>query len=58
MARARKKRTISPWTPADVRALRRMAGRSPAGKIAREMSRTEGAVRQKAGALGISLRLR
>lgn len=60
MARARKqkKRTITPWTPTDLRTMRRQAGRVPAGRIAKDLKRTEGALRQKAAALGISMRLR
>jgi hypothetical protein len=58
MPRARKKRSVNPWTPADLKTLRRHAGRVPASKIAKELKRTESAVRQKAGSLGQSLRLR
>jgi len=54
----KKKRSINPWTAADLKTLRKQAGRSSAGRIAKELKRTEGAVRQKAGSLGVSLRLR
>jgi len=56
--RKRTKRSINPWTAADLKVLRKQAGRTSAAKIAKAMKRTEGAVRQKAGSLGISLRLR
>ena len=60
MAKARKskKRLINPWTTADLKSLRKQAGRASAGKIAKALKRTEGAVRQKAGSLRLSLRLR
>ena len=64
MAKARKqkaktkKRSINPWTAADLKSLRKQAGRASAAKIAKALKRTEGAVRQKAGSLGVSLRLR
>jgi len=58
MARARKKKTLNPWTAAEVKTLRGLAGRKYAGEIARKLKRTEGATRQKALALGISLRVR
>jgi hypothetical protein len=59
MAKARrpKKRSINPWTAADLKSLRKQAGRTSAAKIAKVLKRSEGAVRQKAGSLGISLRL-
>jgi hypothetical protein len=44
------------WTRTDVRELRTFAGeRTPARKIARTLKRTEGATRQKAFSLGVSL---
>ena len=58
MARARKKKTLNPWTAADVKVLRGLAGRKYASEIARRLKRTEGATRQKAHALGISLQVR
>lgn len=54
----KKKRTVSPWTPADLKALRKLARRSHARAIAEQLMRTEGAVRQKASSLGVSLQLR
>ena len=44
------------WTPADVRTLKTLARkRTRAGKIAKTLKRTEGATRQKAFSLGVSL---
>jgi hypothetical protein len=44
------------WTGADVRTLKALARkRTPAGKIAKKLKRTEGATRQKAFGLGVSL---
>ena len=44
-----------PWTPEDVKVLKSMARKEPASQIAKALKRTEGATRQKATALGISL---
>jgi hypothetical protein len=57
-ARKQKKRSINPWTPADLKTLRRHARHTPVPRIARELKRSESAVRQKASSLGVSLRLR
>jgi hypothetical protein len=47
------------WTSEDVRALKKLAGkRTRAAKIARTLKRTEGATRQKAFSLGLSLETR
>jgi hypothetical protein len=54
---ARKKKR-NPWAPADVRTIRSLAGKQGAKAIGRKLNRTEGAIRQKALALGISLRVR
>jgi hypothetical protein len=44
------------WTPADVRTLKTLARKkTDAGKIAKKLKRTEGATRQKAFSLGVSL---
>ena len=44
------------WTTADVRTLKSLARRKTgAGKIAKKLKRTEGATRQKAFSLGVSL---
>ena len=54
MAKKRSKRRE--WTRDDVRELRVSARqKTPARKIARSLKRTEGATRQKAFSLGISL---
>jgi hypothetical protein len=45
-------------TPADLKTLRRHARHTPVPRIARELKRSESAVRQKASSLGVSLRLR
>lgn len=46
---------IRPWTTANVRYLRKNAGHKKAKTIAGYLRRSEGAVRQKARGLGISL---
>ena len=47
------------WTKTDIRELKTLArGKTPAGKIARSLKRTEGATRQKAFSLGVSLHSR
>jgi hypothetical protein len=44
------------WTSAQVRELKTMARRkTPAARIARKLKRTEGATRQKAFSMGLSL---
>jgi hypothetical protein len=48
----------NPWTPSDLKQLKRLAGRLSATRIARELRRTEGAVRVRASQEGVSLRLR
>ena len=57
MARAPSKKAPArrPWTKEDVRTLKTMARKEPASKIAKTLKRTEGATRQKATALGVSL---
>lgn len=51
----RRKRIV--WTPTDLKQLKRMAGRISAPRIARELRRTEGAVRVRASQEGVSLRM-
>lgn len=46
------------WTTADVRTLRSLARKKKAKTIANRLRRSEGATRQKAHSLGISLELR
>ena len=54
MAKRKKKRRA--WTSAEVRELKAMARKkTPAGQIARKWKRTEGATRQKAFSIGLSL---
>ena len=44
------------WTPAEVREMKTMARKkTPAGKIAKKLKRSEGATRQKAFSIGLSL---
>lgn len=51
---ARKRRRA--WTAMDVKNLKSMAGKkTPAGRIAKQLKRTEGATRQKAFSMGLSL---
>jgi hypothetical protein len=46
----------SPWTKEDLRDLKgHSKARTPVSKIAKAMKRTEGAVRQKAKAIGLGL---
>ena len=55
------KRTVTrrEWTKQDLRELKSLARqKTPARRIGRQLRRTEGAVRQKAYAEGISLSLR
>jgi NADH:ubiquinone oxidoreductase subunit len=53
---AAKKTKRKEWTKDDVRDLRALGkAKTPAGKIAKKLKRTEGAVRQKAFSLGLSL---
>jgi hypothetical protein len=45
-----------PWTSAQVRELKSLARKkTPAGRIGKRMKRTEGAIRQKALSIGLSL---
>jgi hypothetical protein len=54
MAKRTKKRRA--WTAGEVRDLKSMAKRkTPASSIARKLKRTEGATRQKAFSIGLSL---
>lgn len=50
------RRVIKPWTKDDVRALKAHSkARTPVAKISKEMKRTVGALRRRAGILGIGL---
>ena len=54
MAKRSKKRRA--WTSGEVRELKTMARKkTPASKIAKTLKRTEGATRQKAFSIGLSL---
>lgn len=56
MAKKTKKRVRREWTTSDVRELKAHSkAKTPVKKIARATKRTEGALRQKARVLGISL---
>jgi hypothetical protein len=52
-----RRRKRNPWTPSDLKQLKKMAGRLSAPRIARELRRTEGAVRVRASQEGVSLRV-
>ena len=55
---AKKKKRVA-WSAEHVRTLKSMAKKkTPAGKIAKALKRTEGATRQKAFGMGLSLDLR
>lgn len=50
------RRVVKPWTKDDVRALKAHSkARTPVAKISKEMKRTVGALRRRAGILGIGL---
>lgn len=50
------RRVIRPWTKDDVRSLNAHSkARTPVAKISKEMKRTVGALRRRAGILGIGL---
>jgi hypothetical protein len=54
MAKRAKKRRA--WTSSEVRELKTLARKkTPAGRIAKRLKRTEGATRQKAFSIGLSL---
>lgn len=55
MAKRYKRRQRILWTAAHEKQLRRLSGRAPAARIARELGRSEAAVRYKAHTLGLSL---
>ncbi len=50
------RRVLKPWTKDDVRALKAHSrARTPVAKISKQMKRTVGALRRRAGILGIGL---
>ena len=56
MARARRKRIL--WTPAELKTLKKLAGKQGVRKIARQLKRSEAAVRFKAWQKRIKLALK
>jgi len=57
-AKAKKttRRVVRPWTKEDIRSLKAHSkARTPVAKISKEMKRTVGALRRRAGILGIGL---
>ena len=57
-AKAKKttRRVVRPWTKEDIRNLKAHSkARTPVAKISKEMKRTVGALRRRAGILGIGL---
>lgn len=57
LARSKKSPVRRPWSKDDLRLLKSMARKEPAAKIAKTLKRTEGATRQKAKVIRISLSL-
>jgi hypothetical protein len=56
MAKGVATRVIKPWTKEDVRDLKAHSKhRTPVAKVSKEMKRTIGALRRKAGIIGIGL---
>lgn len=56
MSAVRKRDRYRTWGPGDVKTMKTMARKKiPASRIAKKLRRTEGATRQKAFAIGISL---
>jgi hypothetical protein len=56
---AKRRATRREWTAKDLRELKSLARqKTPARRIGRKLRRSEGAVRQKAYAVGLSLRVR
>jgi hypothetical protein len=50
------RRVLKPWTKDDVRSLKAHSkARTPVAKISKQMKRTVGALRRRAGILGIGL---
>ncbi len=50
------RRVIRPWTKDDIRALKAHSkARTPVAKISKQMKRTVGALRRRAGIIGIGL---
>ncbi len=56
-ARSKKAPIRRPWSKDDVRLLKGMARKEPVAKIAKALKRTEGATRQKAKSISVSVRM-
>lgn len=55
-AKASSTRAVNPWTKEDVRALKAHSkAKTPVAQVSKEMKRTVGALRRRAGILGIGL---
>jgi hypothetical protein len=50
-------RNFTPWTPAEEKKLRKLAGKMPTAKVAKALNRSVAAVTFKAFSLRLSLRL-
>jgi len=57
LPRAKRSPVRRPWSKDDLRTLKSMARKEPVAKIAKSLKRTEGATRQKAKVIGLSLSL-
>jgi hypothetical protein len=57
LPRAKKPPVRRPWSKDDLRTLKSMARKEPVSKIAKSLKRTEGATRQKAKVIRLSLSL-
>lgn len=58
MAKKKARPARKPWTPADLKALKKLSGKTSTVDIAKQLGRTAGAVQQKAMNEGISLALK
>lgn len=58
MAKKKSRPARNPWSAADVKALRKLAGKSSTAELAKQFKRTPGAIAQKAMGEGISLALK
>lgn len=52
---AKRKMKLRPWRKSDIKTLRTMARKKPVWQIAATLERSEGATRQKAFSIGLSL---
>ncbi len=58
MAKKKARPARKPWTPTDMKTLRKLARKSSTAEIAKQLGRTSGAIQQKAMNEGISLALK